>query len=83
MIDVFLDETGKIKAWPSKSIKKMEVLKYLATKFEIDKMYTEKEVNEIITNNHTFNDYFLLRRELIDHKLLNRTPNGAQYWKIL
>lgn len=44
MIDNFLDETGKVKAWPAKHEKKTAVLNYLSTKFEEDKFYTEKQV---------------------------------------
>jgi hypothetical protein len=77
----FLDNKDRIKIWPAKIEKKIEVLKYLSTKFECGKIYTEKEVNSIIESWHTFNDYFLLRRGLIDYKLLFRTRNGAQYWR--
>lgn len=80
-IENFLDDRGRIKTWPSKKAMKIEVLKYLSGKFELDRRYQEKEVNAIIDDWHTFNDYFLLRRGLIDYKLLGRTRNGAEYWK--
>lgn len=80
MIDNFLDEMGKIKAWPAKHEKKTEVLLYLRTKFEEDRFYTEKQVNEIIKEWHTFGDFFLLRRGLIDKKLICRTDDGRKYW---
>lgn len=77
----FLDDEQKIKIWPAKIEKKLQILEYLATKFEYGKIYSEKEVNNIIQKWHLFNDYFLLRRGLIDYKLLSRTKNGAQYWR--
>lgn len=80
-INNFIDSEGKIKAWPSKKDSKFEVLKHLADKFEYNHIYSEKEVNSIIESNHTFRDYFLLRRELIESKLLARTRNGAEYWR--
>ena len=61
--------------------KKLAVLEYLAEKFDKDKDYTEKEVNHIIESWHTFGDYFLLRRGLVDYKLLCRTPDGSRYWQ--
>lgn len=79
-ISNFIDSTGKIKNWPSKYSLKLEVLKYLASKFEYNRFYSEKEVNNIIESYHTFRDYFLLRRELIESKLLSRTRDGAKYW---
>ncbi len=80
-ISKFLDNENRIKAWPSKGQKKLDILAYLATKFECGRVYNEKAVNSIINDWHTFGDYFLLRRELVDHKFLSRTRNGASYWK--
>lgn len=77
----FLDSDGRIKIWPSKKQAKVEILKYLSTKFEYDRFYCEKEVNEIIDENHTFNDYFLLRRGMIESKFLSRTRDGSKYWR--
>ena len=80
-IDKFLDTEGRIKQLPTKGMIKQEVLTYLATKFDPDIDYTEKDVNEIIKKWHTFGDYFLLRRELIDYHFLCRTSDGSRYWK--
>jgi len=77
----YLDSDGKINVYPSKQNNKKIVLTYLASKFENNRIYHEKEVNELICQFHSFNDYFLLRRELIEHHLLARTRNGARYWK--
>lgn len=77
----FIDSTGKVKIWPAKKDSKLEVLKYLADKFEYNHFYSEKEVNNIIESYHTFRDYFLLRRGLVESKLLSRTRNGAKYWR--
>lgn len=80
-INNFIDSEGKIKIWPAKHDLKLKALEYLADKFEYNRFYSEKEVNNIIEGNHTFGDYFLLRRGLIDSKLLTRTRNGAKYWR--
>lgn len=80
-IDGFLDEEGKIKQMPSKKEPRQAILAYLATKFADGVSYSEKEVNEIVSEWHTFNDYFLLRRELVDYKFLSRTRDGSKYWK--
>ena len=55
-------------------------LEFLAAKFEMGREYSEKEVNEILNQNHTFGDPALLRRELYMKKLLDRTPDGNRYW---
>jgi len=80
-ITMFLDEEGRIKQLPAKAGKRRAVLAYLATKFSFDNDYTEKEVNAIIDHWHTFGDYFVLRRELIDYQFLGRTRDGVRYWK--
>ena len=80
-ISRFLDDQNRIKIWPSKKEMKFEILNYLADKFEYGRFYKEKEVNSIIDNWHTFGDYFLLRRGLIDYCFLSRTKNGARYWR--
>jgi hypothetical protein len=80
-INNFIDSTGKIKVWPSKHDAKVQVLQYLADKFEYNRFYTEKEVNRVIESNHTFGDFFLLRREMIEKKLLSRTKSGDKYWR--
>jgi hypothetical protein len=80
-ISVFLDGEGRVTQLPARQKSKLLVLEYLAEKFAAGKDYTEKEVNAILTDWHTFNDYFLLRRELIDFKFLFRTRDGSRYWK--
>ena len=66
---------------PAKETHKSLILKYLAAKFEIGKEYTEGQVNAIIDEWHSFGDYFILRRGLIDSGLLKRLPNGSKYWR--
>jgi len=77
----FLDEDLKLKVWPSKPDKKQLAMEYIVSKFEFDREYAEKEVSEIIKTFHTFNDHPMLRRELVNRKLLGRTQNGAKYWR--
>ena len=75
----YLDNDNKIRVWPKRKEDKKIVVEYLASKFEAEKVYSEKEVNEIILFWHTFNDHTLLRRELVEQKYLNRTPDCKAY----
>lgn len=77
----FMDGKGRIKTWAAKKEVKFEILKYISTKFEHGRFYSEKEVNKVIEDWHTFGDYFLIRRGLIDNWLLSRTKSGSRYWK--
>ncbi|MDK2967430.1 MULTISPECIES: DUF2087 domain-containing protein [Lacrimispora] len=80
-ISNFLDDSGKITQLSQKNRLRTEILCYLAEKFHPGRSYTEKEVNSICDEWHTFGDYFLLRRELIDKGLLCRETDGSRYWK--
>ena len=77
-----LDEQGRVKVWPKKHARKDAVIHYLAEKFEYNRVYTEKEVNAILDQWHTFTDYFLLRRSLIEYNLLSRDAYGREYRKV-
>jgi|GEM_PF-352903 Penicillin V acylase and related amidases len=74
-------EGEQIRQLPMKAAHKYCVLQYLASKFETGKEYTEGQVNALIDEWHTFGDYFVLRRELIDSGLMKRLPNGSKYWR--
>lgn len=58
---------------------KLYALIYLSQKFEQGRTYTEKEVNELLCAWHTFNDPATLRRELYNHRFLDRDPRGTEY----
>jgi hypothetical protein len=79
-IEAFLDGSGRVARWPRKKGDKFLVLRYLQGKFEIDAKYSEREVNGILMKWHAFNDHALLRRELFNAFLLDRTPDCREYW---
>jgi hypothetical protein len=53
------------------------LLRWLVEKFELDRRYPEKEVNEIILRHHE--DYATLRRELVDWHFMTREK--GTYWR--
>ena len=73
----FLEE-GRLKDIPVYRKKRQIILRWLATQFEVGRVYPEKEVNEIIQRHHP--DSATLRRELIGEKLMAR-EHGV-YWRI-
>jgi hypothetical protein len=77
----YLDSEQRLKVWPARDKYKKLALEYLAEKFSYGVTYTEKEVNEILKQAHTFHDHVLLRRELFDNYLLDRTKDCRSYWK--
>ncbi len=68
----------RIKEIPASRKKRLVILKWLVSKFELGIQYSEREVNEIINVYHP--DYATLRRELISSQLMQR-DNGI-YWRL-
>lgn len=83
-ISAFLDEHGRVTAWPSKRRRAHQraALEYLAALFEGGRRYGEAEVNALLREHTTLEDFALLRRELVEGDYLARTPDGASYWRV-
>lgn len=75
----FLDSEGRLCAYPSKRKMKLYALLYLAEKFERGRVYTEKQVNELLGEWHTYGDPATLRREMFTHRILGRDAYGREY----
>ena len=67
-----------IKAFPVKEKRKLILLDLIARHFAPDRVYSEKEVNEIVRP--IFHDFATIRRYLIEYGYLDRTSNGSAYW---
>ncbi len=82
MLKGYLDSDGKFNRLPGrKQKKKLDLmLVVLSSKFEKNKSYSEMEVNEILNENHSFNDPATLRRLLFGTNLLDRTKDCRSYW---
>lgn len=80
-IDRFLDDDGKLKQLPAKHSMQEVAFAFLSEKFEKGREYTEQEVNAIIGSWHSFGDYFVLRRGLVENEWLERLPDGSKYWR--
>ncbi len=75
----FLDENGRLTAFPAKRKMKLYALVYLAGKFDSGTVYSEKQVGELLAGWHTFADPATLRRELYNHRFLSRDSYGKEY----
>ena len=75
----FMDADGKLTAFPAKRKMKIYCLIYLADKFEEEKDYTERQVNDLLLSWHTFADPATLRRELYEYHFLDRSRDGKIY----
>ena len=68
----------QLKEIPTKTLKLVIILEWLADKFEFDQRYPEREVNEIIQRHHP--DFATLRRYLVDFGMMQREK--GIYWRL-
>ncbi|MDZ4767673.1 MAG: metalloregulator ArsR/SmtB family transcription factor [Chloroflexota bacterium] len=69
---------GRLRQYPSKEVKLLIVLDWIASHFQLGTIYTEPEVNATIQRFH--DDFATLRRDLIDYGYLRRERGGQTYW---
>lgn len=67
-----------LKSFPTKEKHKRIVLGEIVKYFETKRNYSEKEVNAILEE--VFEDYAVIRRNLIDYGFMNRVEDGSRYW---
>ena len=79
-IKKFFGEDGSLIRFPKKEKDKLIVLMKIAGEFTSNRIYSEKEVNEILKG--YYDDYVLLRRYLIEYGFITRKPDGSSYWSI-
>jgi len=65
---------------PAREKKKYIIMCMMMFVFEKDKVYTEREVNELLKP--MIDDYVMMRRYMIDYGFLGRTEDGHAYWLI-
>lgn len=70
--------TGKLARFNIQQKHKLIVLGEIAKRFEIARIYTEKEVNEILKM--VYDDATSIRRYLIDYGFMARNSDASEYW---
>ena len=76
-----LFKDGRILRWPKKTEEKEAVLGFIASQIPPEGKLPEKEINKIIMRNILFDDFALIRRELIERGYLARTRDCREYWR--
>jgi hypothetical protein len=76
------DAEGRLVRWPNRFAVQRIALWALWIEFAMHRRYTEREVNALLNAWHCFGDPATLRRELIEMKMLARTPDCREYWKL-
>jgi hypothetical protein len=76
------DRAGRLVRWPHKFAVQRLAIWVLWTCFDARRVYTEREVNELLKAWHLFGDHATLRRELVEMKLLARKSDCSEYRKL-
>lgn len=76
------DARGRLMQWPAKRSVQMLCMWLLWMRFELDRPYTESEVNTILKAANAFGDHVTLRRELINDGLMTRSSDCREYRKL-
>ena len=74
----YMSADGTLRAIPLKQRKFEAILRYVVQAFEPGEKYSEKQVNEILSQYNE--DTAVLRRGLVDRRMMARQANGAVYW---
>lgn len=76
------DAAGLLVRWPSKYTEQQLSLWAPWSHLPTRRILNEKQINQALTDLHSFGDYALLRRNLVEGGWLTRTADGSQYRRI-
>jgi DNA-binding HxlR family transcriptional regulator len=79
VIKDYVHKDGSLKTIPAQRKKLEAILRYVVKAFEVNKRYSEKKVNEMLSQYHE--DTASLRRELVGYGLMKREGGGGEYWR--
>ncbi len=69
---------GPIKTFAVREKHKLAILREIVKRFESSRIYSEKEINEILKT--AYEDFVTLRRYMIEYGFLERKADGSEYW---
>ncbi|MGE4281835.1 MAG: DUF2087 domain-containing protein [Magnetospirillum sp.] len=76
------DRNGKLLRWPKKTGERHLCLWVMWSEIPAGQNLSEAAINALLTDNHLFGDYALLRRYLCDLKMMERTVDGRIYRRV-
>ncbi len=78
VLAAFLDDDGRIRAFPAQRKKELALLRHVIKAFEPGRRYGEKDVNAVLRRFSA--DTARLRRHLVDFGFMERQGGGGDYW---
>jgi hypothetical protein len=78
----YFDANGRWIRWPTKFSHQDPCLWVLWSKVPPRRTFSEREITELLTANHLFEDPALLRREMSERGMMTRTLDGRVYRRV-
>jgi len=73
---------GVLESWPARTNHQSLAMWVMWSRLPPREQFSEIEISEMLDLWHGFGDRALLRRSLIDGKLVERTRDGRAYWRV-
>ncbi len=78
----YFDKDGVLTSWPSRLALQTLSQWVFWSRIPRGQSFTELEISALIRGWHAFGDHALIRRAMVDAKMLERTQNGREYRRI-
>lgn len=78
----YFDDQGVLMSWPARFNLQTLSQWVFWSRVPADTAFTEREISELIRHWHDFGDHALIRRAMVDARMLERTVDGREYRRI-
>lgn len=78
----YFDANGRMTGWPSRLNHQSLCFWVMWSRVPAGAVFTEREISASLQSWHLFGDHALLRRGMVDGKLLSRTQDGREYRRV-
>lgn len=78
----YFDAEARLKSWPAKTSAQRLALWGLWAQLPRQQVWTERSFSAELNRLHLFGDPAILRRSMVERRLIARTPDGREYRRI-
>lgn len=78
----YFDAEGVLTSWPSRFAIQTLTQWVFWSRIPRGAVFTERQISDLIRDWHAFGDHAIIRRAMVDAKMLERTQNGREYRRI-
>jgi hypothetical protein len=78
----YFDDAGVLTSWPSRFAHQTLSQWVFWSRIPRGETYDERGISELIKGWHAFGDHAIIRRAMVDAKMLERNQNGREYRRI-